>query len=195
MITKEIVNIFIERLELTLSKTLNLWGYDNLDHFVDSVTPAQKTIEKTKLLAHFYEQIFKDVLKEKGFQIDEISGKGYDIIINDKKYEMKLTLSSGNSWTGNCASTVKVDDLILIKLNFDKDNKVNELFFALLEAKNSTWKGNDKTNNSFSNLNIMIEDLENLEVIYGEVRKNRKYLKIIKENISYSHGKQLSLLI
>jgi hypothetical protein len=186
MITNKIVKEFGKRLEKTLDKTLKLWGHKNLTEFTKNTTPKQKTQEKTKLLSHFYEKIFKDVCIENGLNVVESSEKGYDIIIDDKKYEMKLTLSQGNNWTGNCYSTVKVNDLILIKLDFDDNNKISSLFFGVLNSINSIWKGSTEGGNSgFSTLSIVKEDLENLDVIYGNIKVNKKNLGIIQESVKF----------
>jgi hypothetical protein len=181
-ITKQLVDLFIADIEKKLETTLQVWGYKNLDEFVENITARQQTVEKTKLLSHFYEKSFKTICKTFFQKIEESSSDGFDIIIDDKKYEMKMTLSSGDSWTGNSCSQVKVNDLILIKLNFNEHNKVDKIFFATLNAQNSSWVAGGK-NAGFSTLNIHRDDMEGLDIIYGSVSFKRGASKYLKVNL------------
>jgi hypothetical protein len=182
----KIIPDFISEMEKTLQGTLSLWGYDNLDDYVKTKTDRQKTVEKTKLIGGFYENIFKKVCKEYGISINDSSEDGFDITIDDRKFEMKMTLSQGDAWTGNSYSKIKVEDYILIKLSFNNNNKVEKLFVSFLKAKNSKWStGSSKNNSAFSNLHISKDDIGNLSVVYGSVKiKNgrSKYLCIEQNN-------------
>lgn len=166
-ITKEIVKEFISDIESKLSATLLLWGYKNLNHYADCKTddPKQKTVEKTKLISCFYEISFKNICKKHGLDILDKSADGFDIVIDNIEYEMKLNLSSSDTWTGNSYSQVKVKNLILIKLDINDDNKVSKAFFSILKSQNSDWKSskNGKNNNAFSSLSISKNDSDNLD--------------------------------
>lgn len=188
-ISKKIVNEFIGDFEARLKSILNTCGYKNLNDYVNSRTedPKQKTVEKTKLIACFYENSFKDVCKKNGLQVGSKSADGYDIIIDDVEYEMKLTLSLNDNWTGNSFSQVKVKKLILIKVDINDNNQIDKIFFGILDSQNSNWKHstNGKNNAAFSNLTISKDDIDNLQIIYGDCRIKRagsKNLGIILEN-------------
>lgn len=178
IITKKIVDEFIQDIESRLDIILKTCGYKNLDDYAKSRTddPKQQTVDKTKLLACFYENSFKDVCKKNGLNIGSKSANGYDIIIDDIEYEIKLTLSLSDQWTGNSYSEVKVKNLILIKLEIDQFNKVENIFFAILNSQNSNWKfsNKEKGNTAFSNLSIAKDDIDNLEITYGDCRVKRK---------------------
>ena len=183
-ISKELVDSFISKVEETLDKTLKLWGFKNLTEKVENTVVSQKTQEKTKLISNFYEKCFKDTCKEFGLEINEVSSNGYDIKIDNDEYEIKLTLSQGDTWTGNCYSNIKVKKLILIKLDFDDNNKVTKVFFGILNSNNSTWTGQSKSGKSgFSAFNINKSDISNLDIIYGNVKPKDIYLKIETQSI------------
>ena len=182
-ISKELVDSFISKVEETIDKTLKLWGFKNLTEKVENTVVSQKTQEKTKLISNFYEKCFKDTCKEFGLEINEVSSNGYDIKIDNDEYEIKLTLSQGDTWTGNCYSNIKVKKLILIKLDFDDNNKATKVFFGILNSNHSTWTGQSKSGKSgFSAFNISKNDISNLDIIYGNAKlkngENSKYLEI-----------------
>jgi hypothetical protein len=183
-ISKELVDSFISKVEKTLDDTLKIWGFKNLTEKVANTVDSQKTVEKTKLVSNFYEKCFKDTCKEFGLEINEVSSNGYDIKIDNDEYEIKLTLSQGDTWTGNCYSNIKVKKLILIKLDFDDNNKVTKVFFGILNSNNSTWTGQSKSGKSgFSAFNINKSDISNLDIIYGNVKPKDIYLKIETQSI------------
>lgn len=183
-ISKELVDAFISKVEKTLDDTLKIWGFKNLTEKVANTVDSQKTVEKTKLVSNFYEKCFKDTCKEFGLEINEVSSNGYDIKIDNDEYEIKLTLSQGDTWTGNCYSNIKVKKLILIKLDFDDNNKVTKVFFGILNSNNSTWTGQSKSGKSgFSTFNINKSDISNLDIIYGNVKPKDIYLKIETQSI------------
>lgn len=191
LITKTIVDQFILDFESKLVQMLAIGGYKNLNDYANSRSddPKQKTVEKTKAIAFFYENSFKTVCEKNGLTIGTKSSDGYDVIIDGVEYEMKLTLSLGDSWTGNSYSLVKVKNLILIKISVDDNNKVDGLFFATLNSQNSNWKSseNGKNNSAFSSLFISKEDISNLEIVYGQYRlkrANSKNIGIILEKYS-----------
>ena len=188
-ISKELVDSFISKVEETLDKTLKLWGFKNLTEKVENTVVSQKTQEKTKLISNFYEKCFKDTCKEFGLEINEVSSNGYDIKIDNDEYEIKLTLSQkADNWTGNCYSNIKVKKLILIKLDFDDNNKATKVFFGILNSSHSTWSSQSKSGKSgFSSLYINKNDISNLDIIYGNAKlkngKNSKHLKIETQSI------------
>jgi hypothetical protein len=183
---KEIFSNFIKKMENTLSIILPETGFKNLEEYVKNEDPRQTTQSKTKLLTPYYEHKIIESFKEKSIHVERSGIKGSDIKIFSKPYELKMSLGKdGKGWTGNNYSQVKVDNYLLIKLEFDNNNKVNKSFFGILNLHNSTsssWTfNNSKKNNAFSNLKIKKEDLNNFRVIKGKLKINTKYLKEISE--------------
>lgn len=188
IISRDCVLDFFKRIEDEVKFLMDRWGYKNLEEYVNNVSNTQKTQTKTKLISNFYENFLRDTLIEYGYKVEGDSDDGYDIVIDDIKYEVKLTLSDGNTWTGNSFSKVKVENVILIKLDFDENCNISDCFFATLKMVNSIWKGDtEKGNSAFSTLSIVKEDIDNLNIIFGSVKVNKVNLGIIKEN--YIYGK------
>lgn len=182
LIDRKTISEFFDIVESEVKFLMSRWGYKNLDDYVKDVSTKQKTQTKTKLIGVFYESFFKRILIKNGYNIISSDDKGFDIIIDGIKYEIKLTLSNDDSWTGNSFSKVKVSKTILIKLKFDVNDNIEECFFGILDMENSKWVGDTKKGNSgFSTLHILTEDFNNLNVIYGSVKSNKKYLGIIRE--------------
>jgi hypothetical protein len=185
-ILKEVFETFILKMENILSIILPLTGSLNLSDFVKNEDPGQKTQSKTKLLTPYYEQTLIESFKEHGIEIQRSGIKGSDIEIFSKLFELKMSLSQdGKGWTGNNYSKVKVDNYLLIKLDFDDNNKVNKSFFGILTLDNSSiskWSfNNNKKDNAFSNLKIKKEDLNNFRVIKGKLKINKVNIKEISE--------------
>lgn len=186
-ISRDCISDFFNRVEEEVKFLMDRWGFENLEDYVSDVANGQKTQTKTKLISNFYENFLVKSLTDFGYNVQGAGEDGYDIIIDGVKYEVKLTLSDGNTWTGNSFSKVKVPNVILIKLDFDDNCNIKDCFFGILNMKHSKWKGDtEKGNSGFSTLAIVKEDINNLKVIFGNIKKNRVNLGIIKEN--YRNG-------
>ena len=188
-ISRECIKDFFNNVEYEVKFLMDRWGFDNLVDYVSDVANGQKTQTKTKLISNFYENFLVKSLTKYGYNVQGAGENGYDIIIDDVKYEVKLTLSNEDNWTGNSFSKVKVPNVILIKLDFDENCNIKDCFFGILNMKHSKWKGDtEKGNSGFSTLVIVKEDINNLKVIFGNIKKNRVNLGIIKEN--YRNGEE-----
>ena len=107
------------------------------------------------------------------FVIDE--GKGRDYRWDDIPLENKLTLSVGNSWTGN--GYKKTDYHILSKFELDTSGRIISYFSCLVNLKecSSSWSKPHKSN--FSTLVFLNEDFDKIIQIYGVPKKSKKYLQ------------------
>lgn len=183
-VLKSVFDVFVKKIENIMCQVLPLTGYKNLDEMVENDDPKQKTQSKTKFLAYFYEQQLMDSFLEHGIEIERSGIKGSDYKIFKKLFEAKLSLSGdGSGWTGNNYSLVKVNDYILIKLQFDENNKVTKSFFGILSLDDDSltkWSfNNEKKDNAFSNMKIRKEDIDKIRVIKGDMKVNPKFIKDI----------------
>lgn len=127
-----------------------------------------KTQEKTKILSPIFTRHFISFFEKHGFVLCEENMK--DIKWGGEDFEMKITLSLGNSWTGN--GFKKVNWHLLIKLNLDHDGLIEKSFCCLvpLDECFSHWTIPSKTNN-FSTLKLRTIDFEKIVVLHGEIEK------------------------
>lgn len=188
-IWNKVIAIFIKKMEDTLSALLITLKKKNLNHLVAKYSEKQKTVEKTKFLSLFYEEVLMESLQELGLSVEKSTEDGSDVIFNpidsEKEiWEVKLTLSLNDDagWTGNAFSRVKVHKHILIKLNFDDNNRVTGIFFGLFDLKDaqSGWTHHtEKGNAAFSVLKVLKEDVSHLKVVKGDIKLKQKYVATI----------------
>lgn len=127
-----------------------------------------KTQEKTKILSPIFTRHFINFFQQYGFVLCEENMK--DIKWRDEDFEMKITLSLGNSWTGN--GFKKVNWHLLIKLNLDSDGLIEKSFCCLIPLNecSSNWTTPSGTNN-FSTLKLRAEDHNKIVVLHGKIDK------------------------
>jgi hypothetical protein len=135
-----------------------------------------KTQEITKEISPLFNTILCKNLKQFGFLKCEINGSDY--IFNNVNIEGKLTLSSGNNWTGN--GYKKTNLHLLMKLNLNENGNIDSSFCCIipLDESISNWSLKTKSSN-FVNLKLLKEDISNIILINGEfkpLKKNSKYL-------------------
>lgn len=135
----------------------------------------RQTQEKTKNVSPVIDTVFTRLMSEKleGFEVDE--GKGRDYKWNDIPIECKITLSDGNSWTGNGYS--KTDIHVLFRFNINDDGIINSYLALITDLSKceSGWSAPAKTAN-FSQLKFLNSDITNINVLHGSVNEKSKYL-------------------
>lgn len=124
---------------------------------------------------------------------DEINDKSFDAIFDFNGeiiiIEIKVT-QSDKGFTGATHTTSKTDIFFLIALLINKDKKVVEqdkyvdgVFSMLLKLDKNQWVGEAKKTSSFSSLKLPSNIDYSQNIICGGFKKNKKYNKIIFENI------------
>jgi hypothetical protein len=131
-----------------------------------------KTQEITKIVSPIFNQIFCNTLKTYGIFKNEINGSDY--IYKYIPFEGKLTLSLGNSWTGN--GYKKTNYHILIKLNINTQGHIESSFCAIVPVDEilSSWS-EPKLNSNFSTLKLLNEDYDKILIIKGKLLKKDRY--------------------
>jgi len=134
----------------------------------------RETQEKTKMVSPIIDIVFARVMSEQidGFVIDE--GKGRDYQWNGIPLENKLTLSTGNAWTGN--GYKKTDFHILSKFELDENGFIISYFSCLVNLTNCLSDWSKPKNSNFSSLKFHNEDSDEIIVIHGSLVKNQKWL-------------------
>jgi hypothetical protein len=136
----------------------------------------KETQEITKVVSPLLNAYLKHNLKKIGFILNE--GKGLDYVWEGVDLEGKLSLSSGNSWTGN--GFPKTNWHLLIKINFNDMGNIIGSHVCIVPINDcvSSWtKSGDKDN--FSTLKLKSEDLDKIVPVVGTFKKNPVYLKLI----------------
>jgi hypothetical protein len=115
-------------------------------------------------------------LKKYGLIKNEI--KNSDFMFNLIPLEGKLTLSLGNSWTGN--GYKKTNYHILIKLNINTQGYIESSFCAIVPVDEilSSWS-KPKLNSNFSTLKLLNEDYDKILIIKGKLLKKDRYTQPI----------------
>jgi len=159
------------------------------------------TVDKTKFLAHVQPIAFKRAAEKLNVDYQFVNADGYDTQINvtedgaDIQFciedKMSLMESTDSFATGNNHSKVKDYTHFVLKLQ-NIGNIFTSCFAALIDVPNlkegSGWDdtvtktGNN--NNGFSSLKVLVEDINKVEVIYGDIRPAKKYLHSVYETLN-----------
>ena len=124
---------------------------------------------------------------------DEIKDKSFDAIFQFNGeiviIEIKVT-QSNQGFTGATHTTSKADIYLLISLSINRDKKVevgetyvDGIFIMLINLDNNFWKGEAKSNSSFTQLKFSAEFDCSENIICGSLKNNTKHKKIIFEKI------------
>lgn len=163
LVVKEWNDVKINQFQLLFEKSFQ-------DHYKN-----RQTQEKTKNVSPVIDTIFTRLMNEElpEFELDE--GKGRDYKYGDIPLECKVTLSGGNSWTGN--GYTKTDMHILFRFNINDEGIIDSYFTLVVDLSecDSTWTSPD-TSSNFSSLKFLNCDKEKLNVIHGSVIERSKYL-------------------
>ena len=134
----------------------------------------RQTQEKTKIVSPIIDVLFSRIMSEKlpDFIIDEGNGKDYRY--GDLELEKKLTLSVGNSWTGNGYN--KVGYHILSKFDMNDYGHITSYFSCLVNLDECLSGWSKPKNSNFSSLKFLNGDISKITPIHGSVNESTKYL-------------------
>lgn len=183
--TKSDMTQLIEAINKAIPVVVSEWNTKKIFQFETLVEQSfasyfanRETQEKTKMVSPIIDTIFARVMSElcDDFKIDE--GKGRDYEWNGIPLENKLTLSTGNAWTGN--GYKKTDFHILSKFELDENGFIVSYFSCLVNLTECQSAWSKPKNSNFSTLKFLNEDYEKISVIHGNMTKARgarsKYL-------------------
>ena len=190
-IIPDALTLLTERLDEHLT---GLFGskINNLDYFSETTT-------KTKLVSPAFAMAMEDTARAKGYTYTDVDSIGYDTEAADPvddviiRVEDKLSFgSSGATFaTGNNHSKVKDYLHLVVKLQ-NSGNVFTNVFAALIDVpalKNprSGWDDNvtatGKNNNGFSSLKVNPSDWNCIDVIYGGLKTNPKWMHTRYEDV------------
>ena len=183
------MNNLIETIRIALPLVVEEWNTKKLGEFELLFEQSYKefflnkqTQEKTKIVSPIINVVFCRVMKtlSNNFSMDEGNGRDYSWTSNLAPIEIegKITLSVGNSWTGN--GYKKTDIHLLIRFEMDENGMIISYFSALVDMSKciSNWTA-PTTKSNFSTLKFLKEDHEHIKVIHGEIIKSKKmYLDV-----------------
>jgi hypothetical protein len=135
------------------------------------------TQEKTKWVSPYLDISFAYFIKKyiPDFEVTETVGRDYTW--NGVGFECKITFGK-DGWTGN--GYAKTSKHILLRFTLTKDGKISEMFAALVELDKCKSRWTDPTTKSnFSTLKFVKEDADLLDIIVGDMKINKVYIKPI----------------
>jgi hypothetical protein len=155
---------------------------------------GETTVDKTKLLANVFNPALQDVAENCGIDYVTEETTGYDAILLQEEIENKLTLGKTTSSfaTGNNHSKSKVDKVFVVKAS-QVGNIFPSVFAAVIDLSLATnpetgWDDTvsktGKNNNGFSKLRVHNDDLHCITVMYGKVRKTKKFIHTEYETLA-----------
>ena len=182
------INLSTKRLQKGLS-IISGGRFNDLDEYF-----GDNTVDKTKLLANIFNPALEDAAKNLGVDYITEETVGYDAILLDEEIENKLTLgnSTASFATGNNHSKTKVDKIFCVKAT-QVGNIFPSVFACIVDLSTAThpetgWDDKvtetGKNNNGFSTLRVHNDDLHCITVIYGKVRKTRKFIHTDYETLA-----------
>ena len=187
-IIPQAIDLSTKRLQKGLS-IISGGRFNDLDEYF-----GDNTVDKTKLLANIFNPALEDAAKQLGVDYITEETVGYDAILLDEEIENKLTLGSSTSSfaTGNNHSKTKVDKIFCVKAT-QVGNIFPSVFACIVDLSTAThpetgWDDKvtetGKNNNGFSTLRVHNDDLHCVTVIYGKVRKTRKFVHTDYETLA-----------
>jgi len=179
------LKIMIEKI---IPKLINIWNREQLPlferlHFesYESHFMGDKNQEKTKEISPVLYSILKHIIKEENQELYEDKKNGSDYVYKKIRLEAKITLSAGNSWTGN--GTIKEPWHLLFKFNINDRGIIQDCFCMIVNLKYciTNWsKPKDSKKGgrvNFSKLEFSNENYDNLIIVRGRAIKCKKWLK------------------
>lgn len=182
---------------------LGIWGiYIPLkDLFVDDKQINQTL---TKLLQNLVNYCIKEVMEEMGVNGKQVGEDGYDyiFIVDGVEFKVEFKLIAGTDSmkasfaTGNKISALKDENgnsigkksplVWSIKYVMGDDNQLTEYAAALVNCDrffntNSGWRAGSGKNDSYANLNVCLDELLCLDILYGVKHKAQKYYHFLPE--------------
>lgn len=183
------VKILKNAIEIAIPLTIDEWNktkkkkFENLmEQSFENYFLNKQTQEKTKMVSPIIDAVFSRIMKTilPNFHVDEANGRDYNW---DKlELENKLTLSVGNSWTGN--GYKKTNFHILNRMELNVNGEIVSYFSALVDLSKceSDWTA-PTTKSNFSSLKFLNEDYCKINVIHGNMQKKQKFINFINRCI------------
>ena len=175
--------------DITYPKLLDTFmsGYD----YINKIDGANKTT----IMSYLIDDAIMKAAANFGIDLEFHGNKtGYDYLINEELVELKTTRKKDSGFTGHKYTKDKKSPLlILIKYDYDKKG-INELYAATVDMAPTvnSWNYKQGTDNSgFSTLKFDVKYFNIINVIYGNLKKNKKWCKEIPKKIE-SHNIYLS---
>ena len=177
--------ILQETIAAVIPEMVEEWNTVKLPKFEDLYEQSfaelfkdRQTQEKTKAVAPWLDVVFARLIKKfiPDFEINETVGQDYKW--GDAGYECKITFGMGTGWTGN--GYTKTSKHMLLRFTLTEDGKITEMFAALADLDECKSRWTDPTiNSNFSTLAFVKEDADVLDVIIGDIKINKVYIKPI----------------
>ena len=112
----------------------------------------------------------------------EHTTNGSDYAFNGTPIEDKNSFSEGNGWVGNGFAKTPVH--LLKKFKVDSNGRITHAFIALVDLSKCSSVWSAKTvNTNRSVISFELADEKHIQVICGELKQNKKYLKPLMEAV------------
>ena len=138
----------------------------------------QVTVEIAKNYARpVNNTLYRHIKQElEGFQ--EHTTDGSDYVFEGTLIEDKNSFSPGNGWVGN--GFAKTDWHMLKKFGVDDDGRITSVFIALVDISKCQAAWSDRQiNTNRSTIQFRKEDLQYINVVVGDIKQNKVWLKPI----------------
>ena len=138
----------------------------------------QVTVEIAKNYARPVNNILYRHIKEELEEFKEHTTDGSDYIFEGTLIEDKNSFSPGNGWVGN--GFAKTDWHMLKKFGVDDNGRITSVFIALVDISKCQAAWSDRQiNTNRSTIQFRAEDLPYINVVVGEIKENKVWLKPI----------------
>jgi len=180
----------LDAIKIAITLTVAEWNNTKKNQFENLMEQSfsvyfsnRQTQEKTKMVSPIIDAVFSRIMKKLliNFHVDE--GKGKDYRWCKLELENKLTLSVGNSWTGN--GYKKTSFHILNRMELNDDGEIISYFSALVDLSEceSNWTA-PTTKSNFSTLKFLNNDFSKIQLIHGDMTKKQKFINFVNTKVN-----------
>ena len=169
---KEINEVRIPALEVAWGRTFK----EELEN------EDQKTVEIAKNYSRIVNNCIYRRVKEVLPDFKEHTTNGSDYILGDLLIEDKNSFSDSNGWVGNGFDKTPVH--LLKKFICDENGRIISAFVAIVDLGKckSAWSDR-QLNTNRSVITFSKEDLQHIEIVFGDIKENRVNLKPILKSV------------
>lgn len=142
----------------------------------------QVTVEVAKNYVRPLNNVFFRHIKDKVPTFEEHTTDGSDYVYDGVLIEDKNSFSDANCWVGNGFTKTPIH--ILKKFQVDENGKIIKAFIAIVDLSkcSSSWSAKTLKDNR-SIIQFTTDDAKHIDVIVGELKLNRKYIKPIMVSV------------
>ena len=177
------VDDFKLKFDFIIRSILDLVEKNSIDEMFEGEIEKQKSSQKASWLSPIVDIVLEHVIDDLDIDWVFVAGDGYDSVFEGNKLEHKFSMSSSNAWTGHPYSN-KVDLHLLMKIELNEVSEIDKCWIAIANLKEHSYISSNSEKSSYATVKILIDDYDDVDIIYGELEKSRKFCKPILKDIT-----------